>query len=381
MSATLQGRCARPFARPFRRQWATRGGMNGPNCVGNAAAGRGKRHPATGGERDPTKLGARCADLGSSSPIGPPRDPSGARDHQRRDRPPPDSRSTAALPPGCPGQAAALQTRTRQPAPRGGGRSFRTRRAARGSAGPAAPPPYAHSYAHYGGIPWHSAGLAGGAAADEPHAQADRGRARQGAGAGTPSFGPGGRGFESCRGRQRFPSYHKANKKAPARRTASAGRLCWPRSPSARERERAERFSRAMTCARDRADVGSAPGGIRHGWASRPALCRLRAPFHPVIDPPRSGEKLGGPRLLGHPPHLAAKAKGDRSMVGKRERPEDAYGRGLRDPRDMVKGRLPEPQPPVMQGHVPCSTADAGPPGWRAETADPRTLRRVGGGQ
>ena len=70
------------------------------------------------------------------------------------------------------------------------------------SAGPSAPSLYAHSYAHYGGIPWHSAGLAGGAAADEPRAQADRGRARQGAGAGTPSFGPGGRGFESCRGRQ-----------------------------------------------------------------------------------------------------------------------------------------------------------------------------------
>src|SRR4051794_27857649 len=48
------------------------------------------------------------------------------------------------------------------------------------------------------------------------------------------------------------------------------------------------------------------------------------APFHPVIDPPRSGEKFGGTRLLGHPPDLAAKAKGESSMVGKRERPEGA---------------------------------------------------------
>ena len=72
------------------------------------------------------------------------------------------------------------------------------------------------------------------------------------------------------------------------------------------------------------------------------------APSHPVVDPPCSGEKLGGIRLLGHPPYLVAKANGDRSMVGKRARPEDAYGRGSRGPRDTVKGRLPEPQPPVM---------------------------------
>ena len=53
-------------------------------------------------------------------------------------------------------------------------------------------------------------------------------------------------------------------------------------------------------------------------------MCWLRAPFHPVVDPPRSGEKLGGLWLLGHPPYLAAKANGDNSMVGKRERSEDA---------------------------------------------------------
>ncbi len=189
--ATPQGRRARPFARPFRRQWATRGGMNGPNWVGNAVAGRGTRHPVTGGERDPTKLGARCADLGSSSPIGPPRDPSGARDHQRRDRPPPDSRSTAALPPGCPGQAAVehcapVSRRLVATADRSGHDGLLGC-----SAGPATASPYAHSYAHCGRRPWYSAGLAGGVAADEPHAPADRGRARQGAGARAPSFGPG----------------------------------------------------------------------------------------------------------------------------------------------------------------------------------------------
>jgi hypothetical protein len=67
-------------------------------------------------------------------------------------------------------------------------------------------------------------------------------------------------------------------------------------------------------------------------------------------------------------------------MVGKRERSEGAYGRGSRGPRDRVKARLPEPQSPVMQGHVPRSASEAGPPGERAETAAPRTLRRVDGG-
>src|SRR6266542_497764 len=45
--------------------------------------------------------------------------------------------------------------------------------------------------------------------------------------------------------------------------------------------------------------------------SGRPYLSRLRAPLHPVIDSPRSGEKLGGSWLLGRPPDLAATAKGD----------------------------------------------------------------------
>ena len=82
-----------------------------------------------------------------------------------------------------------------------------------------------------------------------------------------------------------------------------------------------------------RATVSRADVGNWHG-------CRRRAPFHPVIDPPRSGEKFGGTWLLGRPPDLEAKAKGDSSMVGKRERSEGAYGRDSRDPRDTVKAGL-----------------------------------------
>ena len=92
-----------------------------------------------------------------------------------------------------------------------------------------------------------------------------------------------------------------------------------------------------------------------------------------------SEEKFGGRRLLGRPPDRAAKAKGESSMVGKRERPEGVYGRDSRDPRAMVKAGLPEPQSPAMQAHIPRSASEAGPPGERAETADARTLRRVGG--
>src|SRR6266536_1262202 len=61
-------------------------------------------------------------------------------------------------------------------------------------------------------------------------------------------------------------------------------------------------------------------------------------------------------RLPGHPPYLAAKAKGDSSMVGKQEPPEDAYGGVLQDPRDMVKAGLLEAQSPAMQIHVPCNS-------------------------
>ena len=85
--------------------------------------------------------------------------------------------------------------------------------------------------------------------------------------------------------------------------------------------------------------------------------------------------------LLGRPPYLEAKAEGDSSMVGKRERPEGAYGRDPREPRAMVKAALLEPQSPVMQGHISRSASEAGPPGEHAETADVPTLHRADGAE
>jgi len=96
--------------------------------------------------------------------------------------------------------------------------------------------------------------------------------------------------------------------------------------------------------------------------AKRTPLCWPCAPFHPIIDPPRSGEKFGGMWLLGHPPYLEVKTEGDSSMVGKRERPEDAYGRDSRDPRDTVKAGLPEPQSPVMPHSSPAARLRRGHP-------------------
>jgi hypothetical protein len=52
---------------------------------------------------------------------------------------------------------------------------------------------------------------------------------------------------------------------------------------------------------------------------------------------------------MGHPNNLAAKAKGETRISGKRERPEDADGRVLQDPHDMVRAALPEPQSPAVQ--------------------------------
>ena len=55
----------------------------------------------------------------------------------------------------------------------------------------------------------------------------------------------------------------------------------------------------------------------------------------------------------GSTAYPAAKAKRDRSMPLKRGRSEDADGRALRDPRDMVKARLLEPESPAMQAYIP----------------------------
>jgi len=82
-------------------------------------------------------------------------------------------------------------------------------------------------------------------------------------------------------------------------------------------------------------------------------LAWISAPFHPVVDPSQREEKFGGRWLLGYPTYPTAKAKGERSMLGKREQAEDAYACVPQDPRDMMKTALSETQPPVMQGYVP----------------------------
>src|SRR5690349_17718237 len=56
---------------------------------------------------------------------------------------------------------------------------------------------------------------------------------------------------------------------------------------------------------------------------------------------------------LGPTADPAAKAKGNRSMPSKRERPEDADGRVPQGPRDKVRTALFEPQSPGMQAYIP----------------------------
>ena len=56
---------------------------------------------------------------------------------------------------------------------------------------------------------------------------------------------------------------------------------------------------------------------------------------------------------LGPTAYPAVKAKGDRSMPSKRERPEDADGRVPQGPRDKVRTALFEPQSAGMQAYIP----------------------------
>jgi hypothetical protein len=55
----------------------------------------------------------------------------------------------------------------------------------------------------------------------------------------------------------------------------------------------------------------------------------------------------------GSTAYLNAKANGNSSMPLKRKASEDAYDADLQDPRDMVRARLPKPQPPAMQAYIP----------------------------
>ena len=68
---------------------------------------------------------------------------------------------------------------------------------------------------------------------------------------------------------------------------------------------------------------------------------------------------------MGQSTYLVAKANGDQSMLIKRATTEDVEVAGLQDPRDMVRGTLPEPQVPAMQCHISrynvyCGTIDIG---------------------
>jgi hypothetical protein len=60
-----------------------------------------------------------------------------------------------------------------------------------------------------------------------------------------------------------------------------------------------------------------------------------------VLNTRWNREKFGG-ILLGHPTNLKAKARGENSLLEKRETFEGIYDVVLQDPRDMVKAELPE---------------------------------------
>ncbi len=49
------------------------------------------------------------------------------------------------------------------------------------------------------------------------------------------------------------------------------------------------------------------------------------------------------------PPYLDPKGRGNKSLVGKREMPEDVYGMVLQRLHDMVRDELPEPQCPAVE--------------------------------
>jgi hypothetical protein len=55
----------------------------------------------------------------------------------------------------------------------------------------------------------------------------------------------------------------------------------------------------------------------------------------------------------GSTTYLMVKAKGDSSMLIKREKLEDAYNFVLQDPCDMVRAELLKPQFPVMEAYIP----------------------------
>ena len=134
--------------------------------------------------------------------------------------------------------------------------------------------------------------------------------------------------------------------------------------------------SPARSPQRERETLRDRSVGAGEWFPADVAMCGPCAPFHPISDPPRSGEKCGGRWLLGHPPDLAVQAAGDSSMVGKRARPAEAYDRGARDPRATVQARVPAPQPPGMAHASPAARLRRGHP----ERAPKRPTREPSAG-
>src|SRR6185437_15160096 len=93
-------------------------------------------------------------------------------------------------------------------------------------------------------------------------------------------------------------------------------------------------------------------GFVRRNWPRSARWLRLGAPFHHLVDSCLRQGRFGR-KTFGSTAYLAAKAKGDRSMPSKRGTFEDVYGVALRDPRDMVKAGLLEPQSPAVHKPTP----------------------------
>src|SRR5712691_5688344 len=84
----------------------------------------------------------------------------------------------------------------------------------------------------------------------------------------------------------------------------------------------------------------------------------------------------------GSSTYLTAKARGDKSMSEKQGTWEGVYGVALRDPCDMVKAKLPEPQSPAVEPHTHRYHAlDAVPSRACRSSFAGRTLRVMGDGQ
>src|SRR4051794_2484339 len=102
-----------------------------------------------------------------------------------------------------------------------------------------------------------------------------------------------------------------------------------------------------MRPARSKAAAGGWGPSSDPGSRACPAqwLCS-GAPFHHLVHFCLRQRRFGR-KTFGSTAYLAAKAKGDRSMPSKRGASEDVYGVVPRDPHDMVKVGLLEPQSPA----------------------------------